>query len=126
MVGSVWIGTYVFVGSWIVLSPLVSCWLSVLVDVVTDHYYCKLIFNVLHCLPLVYIVLSVIWSSSFWKGACVVAYRGRWPCVGRGGWFMDVRYLYVTISLLLPISGPGSSVGIVTAYGLDGPRIESR
>jgi len=28
--------------------------------------------------------------------------------------------------LLLQVSGPGSSVGIATGYGLDGPGIESR
>jgi len=28
--------------------------------------------------------------------------------------------------LIILISGPGSSVGIATAYGLDGPGIESR
>ena len=27
---------------------------------------------------------------------------------------------------LLPMSGPGSSVGIATGYGLDGPGIESQ
>jgi hypothetical protein len=36
-------------------------------------------------------------------------------------------YIYcLHLGYLLIISGPGSSVGIVTAYGLDGPGIESR
>ena len=30
------------------------------------------------------------------------------------------------VGLYFVISGPGSSVGIATAYGLDGPGIESR
>ena len=34
--------------------------------------------------------------------------------------------IFVIYSCLLVISGPGSVVGIATAYGLDGPRIESR
>ena len=33
-----------------------------------------------------------------------------------------IIYLYSVLS----ISGPGSSVGIATVYGLDGPGIESR
>jgi hypothetical protein len=37
MVGSVWIGTYRFVGSWGALSPLVSCQLCVLVGVGGSH-----------------------------------------------------------------------------------------
>jgi hypothetical protein len=77
MVGIVWIGTYVFVGSWIVLSLLVACWLGMLVDVVTDHYDCKLIFKLLHCFPLVDVVLSVTWPSSLWKVVSVVAGQGR-------------------------------------------------
>jgi len=35
------------------------------------------------------------------------------------------RLLVFFIDLILP-DGPGSSVGIATGYGLDGPRIESR
>ena len=37
------------------------------------------------------------------------------------------NYLYPSISSsYLMVSGPGSSVGIATGYGLDGPGIESR
>ena len=32
----------------------------------------------------------------------------------------------ITAGVYLLISGPGSSVGIATGYGLDGPGIESR
>jgi hypothetical protein len=35
-------------------------------------------------------------------------------------------YMYVCMCIYMYISGPGSSVGIATGYGLDGPRIESR
>ena len=35
-------------------------------------------------------------------------------------------YLYDNISPISSYSGPGSSVGIATHYGLDGPGIESR
>ena len=35
-------------------------------------------------------------------------------------WHMIIEYL------IQEICGPGSSVGIATAYGLDGPGIESR
>jgi hypothetical protein len=31
----------------------------------------------------------------------------------------------ITIGLYIETSGPGSSVGIMTRYGLDGPGIES-
>ena len=33
---------------------------------------------------------------------------------------------YKTKKYVIVISGPGNSVGIATAYGLDGPGIESR
>jgi hypothetical protein len=36
------------------------------------------------------------------------------------------QYKYIIQLRLLVISGPGSSVGIATDYGLDGPGIESR
>jgi hypothetical protein len=35
-------------------------------------------------------------------------------------------YIFLTFHPLLKHSGPGSSVGIATGYGLDGPVIESR
>jgi len=34
-------------------------------------------------------------------------------------------YVYLFV-FILSVHGPGSSVGIATAYGLDGPGIESR
>jgi hypothetical protein len=33
---------------------------------------------------------------------------------------------YIFRSMYVIISGPGSSVGVATGYGLDGPGIESR
>jgi hypothetical protein len=42
---------------------------------------------------------------------------------GLFGLFLGEIYLYLYHSILW--SGPGSSVGIVTGYGLDGPGIES-
>jgi hypothetical protein len=39
--------------------------------------------------------------------------------------FTSLNHLHLILSKDLP-SGPGSSVGIATAYGLDGPGIESR
>ena len=36
-----------------------------------------------------------------------------------------MKLLYVDLEVLLYASGPGSVDGIVTAYGLDGPGIES-
>jgi hypothetical protein len=35
-------------------------------------------------------------------------------------------YLWILYILAINWSGPGSSVGIATGYGLDGPGIESR
>ena len=35
-------------------------------------------------------------------------------------------YIYIYIYIYIRICGPGSSVGIATAYGLDGPGIEFR
>ena len=35
-------------------------------------------------------------------------------------------YSYIYYTYFMHDCGPGSSVGIVTAYGLDGPEIESR
>ena len=39
---------------------------------------------------------------------------------------LGVLYVVFTFVDFLHISGPGSSVGIATDYGLDGPGIESR
>jgi hypothetical protein len=36
------------------------------------------------------------------------------------------KFINTLIRLLFTVSGPGSSVGIATGYGLDGPGIESR
>jgi len=38
----------------------------------------------------------------------------------------NIFQIHFNITPLLPLSGPGSSVSIATAYGLDGPGIESR
>jgi hypothetical protein len=40
---------------------------------------------------------------------------------------MTLRYIYMKFTEVSSTkSGPGSSVGTATAYGLDGPGIESR
>jgi len=39
-------------------------------------------------------------------------------------YILGIIYLYITMYVYF--SGPGSSVGIATGYGLDGPGIESR
>jgi hypothetical protein len=43
----------------------------------------------------------------------------------QSGVIVAVVFAFVFLSLLFPC-GPGSSVGIATGYGLDGPGIESR
>ena len=40
--------------------------------------------------------------------------------------FTDSHWIYSFRSVHNKVCGPGSSVGIVTGYGLDGPGIESR
>jgi hypothetical protein len=42
------------------------------------------------------------------------------------GYYYYYYYYYFIIICTNNNSGPGSSVGIVTDYGLDGPGIESR
>ena len=37
-----------------------------------------------------------------------------------------ITFFYHSVLILHPLIGPGSTVGIVTGYGLDGPGIESR
>jgi hypothetical protein len=40
--------------------------------------------------------------------------------------FNNCTFVILILNVLPVISGPGSSVGIVTGYGLEGPGIESR
>ena len=37
-----------------------------------------------------------------------------------------LKYQIISMRVLLLLGGPGSSVGIATGYGLDGPGIESQ
>ena len=40
--------------------------------------------------------------------------------------YVSCKFLVVIVCCCLYMGGPGSVVGIATAYGLDGPGIESR
>ena len=54
--------------------------------------------------------------DTFLEGHCSVNYLVS----------QSVSFSYILETLHHPIRGTGSSVGIVTGYGLDGPGIESR
>ena len=66
---------------------------------------------------------EVIWSEVNWRDLCEMILI--WGEVNSGEVTGDKSAMYIRVTLYWGC-GPGSVVGIATAYGLDGPGIESR